>query len=64
MSLRLENQRESAEEFELLRLLAQHDKAQADALCARGFRSFRDVEYDPMAFRALREELLAAVAAL
>lgn len=64
MSLRLENQRESAEEFELLRLLAQHDKARADALCARGFRSFRDVEYDLLAFRALREELLAAVAAL
>jgi hypothetical protein len=61
MSVRLEAQRASAEDYELLTALAAVDRVAADALCARGFRSFRDVEYDPVAFAALHRELLEAV---
>lgn len=64
MSMQLEAQRRSAEEYELLRMLAEHDKARADEICAKGFRSFRDVEYDPNRFEAIRRELLAACSAL
>lgn len=60
MSMRLEAQRRSAEEFELLRMLSLRDKARADALCAEGFRSFQDVEYDPLRFEEIRRGLLAA----
>lgn len=64
MSLRLEAQRRSAEDYELLRLLGEHNAALADAICAKGFRSFRDVEYDPNRFEEIRRELLAACSAL
>ena len=62
MSMRLEAHRESAEEYEMLKAIAAKDKAAADALCARGLRSFTDVTYDGRAFRALREDIIAAYA--
>ncbi len=61
MSIRGEAQRESVEEYEMLCVLAKSDKTKADAICARVFRSFRDVEYDVSAFRAARRELLEAL---
>ena len=61
MSIRLENHRARAEEYEMLKKLAETDRARADAICAAVFRSFRDVEYDPHIFRAARRELLKAL---
>ena len=61
MSMRLEAQRQSAEDFELLRLLAQKDKAKADGLCRRCFKSFNAVEYDVKAFNGVMKELYEAV---
>lgn len=61
LSARGENQRASAEEYELLRLLAQKDKAKADEICESLFHSFRDVAYDVAAFRRGRRELLCAL---
>ena len=55
------NDYERAEEYEMLKKLAETDRARADAICDRVFRSFRDVEYDPHVFRAARRELLAAL---
>lgn len=60
MSMRLEAHRESAEEFELLRHVSLKDKALADGICLKGFRSFNDVEYDPNKFDNLKIELLKA----
>lgn len=60
MSVRLENLRASAEEYELLRELAKTEKETADRICLSVFRTFRDVEHDPALFRAAREELLEA----
>lgn len=61
MSVRLEAERESAEEYELLRALAAKDKALADEICESVFRSFGDVEYDVAAFTAAKRRLLAAL---
>ncbi|MBR3692229.1 MAG: DUF4091 domain-containing protein [Clostridia bacterium] len=61
MSIRLEAERESAEEYELLRELAKKDKALADEICESVFRSFSDVEYDVAAFTAAKRRLLAAL---
>ena len=63
MSVRLENQRASAEEYELFRLLEAQDKAKADAICTSVCRSFSDVTYDVKAFRAARNELIRALEA-
>lgn len=60
MSIRLEAQREGAEEYELLRQLAEKDKDKADEICGSCFRSFSDVEYDPVKFRKARRNLLEA----
>jgi hypothetical protein len=60
MSLRLEAQRQSAEDFELLRLISLKDKALADKICEEGFRSFNNVEYDPVRFESIRADLLGA----
>ena len=60
LSIRLEAQRESAEEYELLKKLAQRDKNLADRICNSVFRSFCDVEYDVIKFMAARRSLLAA----
>ncbi len=61
MSVRLESQRAGAEEYEMLRAVAATDKELADSLCARVFRSFRDVAYDPLVFRETRNALVRAV---
>ncbi len=61
LSIRLEAQRESAEEYELLKELAKTDKPLADSICQSVFRSFSDVEYDMTAFTAARRRLLAAL---
>lgn len=64
MSLRLEAQREGEEEYELLKLLSESDKASADAICAECFTSFNDVEYDAVKFEAARRKLIEKVSAL
>ena len=61
MSIRLEAERESAEEYELLRELAKKDKALADEICESVFHSFVNVEYDVAAFTAAKRRLLAAL---
>jgi len=61
MSMRLEAHRQSAEEYELFRLLSLNDKKLADNICSKGFRSFKDVEYDPIKFENIKIELLKAV---
>ncbi len=61
LSIRLEAERESAEEYELLKALAAKDKALADEICASVFRSFKDVEYDVAAFTAAKRRLLGAL---
>lgn len=57
MSVRLENLRESAEEFEMLKIIASRDKTVADELCRRGLRRFNDAEYDPCKFGQLLEDI-------
>ena len=61
MSIRLEAERESAEEYELLCELAKRDKDKADAICNRVFHSFRDVEYDVALFTENKKALLEAL---
>jgi hypothetical protein len=61
LSVRGEAQRESAEECEMLKVLAKTDKQTADAICQKVFRSFCDVEYDVQKFRAARKQLLIAL---
>ena len=60
MSMRLEAQRESAEEYEMLKALSEKDKKAADELCGRCFRKFNDVENDAAVFDKVRIELLEA----
>jgi len=61
MSVRLEAERESTEEYELLCALAKKDKALADEICESVFHTFNDVEYDVAAFTAAKRRLLAAL---
>ncbi|MBE6938116.1 MAG: DUF4091 domain-containing protein [Ruminococcaceae bacterium] len=61
MSARLEAERVGAEDYELLRLLAEKDKSLADGICDRVFRSFADVEYDVSVYTAAKRELLEAL---
>jgi hypothetical protein len=61
MSIRLETQRESAEEYEMLKALAVKDKAAADRICGKCFRAFNDVENDAVIFGSVRTELLEAL---
>ena len=61
LSIRLEAERESAEEYELLKKLAETDKPLADEICESVFRSFKDVEYDVAKFTAAKRRLLAAL---
>jgi len=64
MSMRLEAQRASAEDYELLCFIAERDKAKADEICAMGFRAFNDVEYDVNKFEQIRIALLYAASEL
>ena len=61
MSIRLETEREGAEEYELLRVLAEKDKVAADEICESMFRSFKDVEDDVNRFIAAKKRLLEAL---
>lgn len=61
MSVRFENFRAGTEEFEMLKVLAETDKELADEICGTVFHSFTDVEYDPAAFRAVRNRLIRAL---
>lgn len=61
MSIRLEAYRESAEEYELFRLLEKKDKALADSICTSVCREFDDVDYSVSAFRAARTALIRAL---
>lgn len=61
MSVRFENFRAGTEEFEMLKKLAETDKALADEICGTVFHSFTDVEYDPAVFRAVRNKLIRAL---
>ena len=63
MSVRLEAQRASAEEYEMLRALAAKDPALADEICLSVCREFNDVDYDPRHFRAARNRLIRALEA-
>ena len=61
MSVRMENHRASAEEYELLRLLERQDKEEADRICDSVFHAFNHVEYDPVVFRSARNALIRAL---
>lgn len=61
MSVRMENYRASAEEFEMFKLLAKTDKEKADTICQSVCRSFSDVDYDVRNFRKARNELIRAL---
>ncbi|MBR5870922.1 MAG: DUF4091 domain-containing protein [Clostridia bacterium] len=63
MSARLEAQRASAEEYEMLLALSAKDKAKADEICHSVCREFDDVDYDPRRFRAARNALIRAMEA-
>jgi len=58
MSARLEAQRASAEEYEMLCALAAVDREAADAICRSVCREFDDVDYDVRHFRAARNALI------
>lgn len=60
MSMRLEAQRRGAEEYEMLRVIADSDPRRAAELCERAFHSFCSVEYDPAAFDSLLREIMTA----
>ncbi|HBN86541.1 MAG TPA: hypothetical protein DDZ89_22210, partial [Clostridiales bacterium] len=58
MSMRLEAHRQSAEEYELFKILEKRNKQKADALCEQCFKSFNKVEYNPVLFEQTRIQLL------
>lgn len=60
MSVRLEAQRESAEDYEMLRAIAVKDKALADEICEEVFHNFHSFECDAIKFRNARNRLLEA----
>ena len=60
MSMRLENHRESAEEYAMLAILAEKDKPLADSICEKVFHSFNSVEFDAKKFEDARRELIQA----
>ncbi|MCL2517759.1 MAG: DUF4091 domain-containing protein [Oscillospiraceae bacterium] len=58
MSIRLEAQRESAEDYELLRFIARKDKQAADEMCNNMFTTFNKVEYDVIKFKENKIKML------
>jgi len=60
MSIRLENHRESAEEYSMLMAVAEKDKALADSICGEVFESFHSVEFDADKFESARRKLIRA----
>jgi len=64
MSLRAEMMRLGCEDFELLYMIAQKDKALADEICLTSMRAFDDFEKDPIAFEKNYLRLLETADAL
>lgn len=60
-SIRWEAQRDSIEDYELLRALSLRDEAKAHQLADRLVHDFGDYEMDVARFRAVRRELLSAL---
>lgn len=58
MSMRLENHRESAEEYAMLCVLAENNKDTAMRICKRAVRSFCDTELNAAVFKDIRRELI------
>lgn len=58
ISMRLENHRESAEEYAMLSVIADSDPDLADEICNSVFRSFHEVEFDSDKFEAARRRLI------
>ncbi len=58
ISMRLENHRESAEEYAMLSMIADRDPALADEICDSVFHSFHSVEYDADKFESARRRLI------
>ncbi len=58
MSMRLEAQRESVEDYELLRHIENTNKFLADEFCNKVFKSFKNVDLNPVTFKANRIEML------
>lgn len=58
MSARLEAHREAAEEYEMLKIIAENDKPTADMLCNECFRSYTDVEFDSVKFRNTSDTII------
>lgn len=58
ISARFEAERESAEDYELLKKLSETNKPLADEICDSVFHSFKDVEYDVNKFTAAKRRLL------
>ena len=59
-SIRLEAMLEGIEDYELLKVLAGHDPAQADALARQAVSTFTDYVRDVAAFRKIQRNLLEA----
>lgn len=58
ISMRLENHRESAEEYAMLSVIADTDPDLADDICHSVFHSFHEVEFDSEKFEATRRRLI------
>jgi hypothetical protein len=56
--------RESAEDYELFRMLEKADKAKADELCLQCYTSFNEVDYSVARFESAHRALLEAVSKL
>lgn len=62
MSIRLEAQREGAEEYEMLRVIGEKDRTLADSLCQSCLSSFTKAEYSVDLFRQTHRRILEAYA--
>ncbi|MFD3272341.1 DUF4091 domain-containing protein [Paenibacillus dendritiformis] len=63
LSMRLEAMRAGVEDYELLSILAEHDRPLADSILASCMGSFRQVNTDPAHFEAAHRRLLEAASA-
>ena len=61
LGMRHEALRESAEEFEMMKLLSKYDKPLADEICDSCFQSFNEIEFDPVKFEEARTKLINAL---
>ncbi|MBE6588008.1 MAG: DUF4091 domain-containing protein [Ruminococcaceae bacterium] len=58
ISMRLENHRESAEEYAMLSMIADREPELADSICSSVFHSFHSVEFDADKFETARRRLI------